>query len=412
MNYNEFIWNEYGLAMIYNADKSAQDDFYAAFATTHRDFLSNTMNTISGYKKGFLQKDRTIVEFLIEQTPKAQRTSFAQALSQQMGRINLTQFKDRRPTSMGDQARYRWAVLADALWGKRKFIVRDDGSESSHIDAKQLVRWLLSVDPKMSVVWLSGCSEETLLEDSMNLRYCINFWRVQQDGLAVVHTADLRQQKNDIEAERMARLEAEMAPKMENARKLARDKKYSEALSIYEALSEQGWKPAMVEAANLYFYNVDHTFSTSGWERGESLCERANTVESKLLLGSFKETQATSAMRNNKETGRDQVNYIINCLTKAVRCYMNAADRNSVEGCYYAASLLMQYGASADEEVGNSRYTLPYSQNDAIAYIKQLLAYKKEEGYEEITALDQYLFTLMNTDKRIYARAKDAFNTK
>ena len=405
MNYNEFKWNENGLAMIYNAGQSARNDFDAAFATTHRDFLSNTVNTILSYKKGFLQKERTIVEFLIEQTPKAQRTGFAQALSQQMGRLNLTQFKDRKPKAMGSATIYRWAVLADVLWGKRKFIVRDDGSENSHIAAKQIVRWLLSIDPKMSVVWLSGCSEETLLEDPMNLRYCIDFWRVEQGGLTVVHTAELHERKNAIEAERLARLEAEITPKMERARVLKNDKKYSEALAIYDSLCEQGWKPAMVEAAKLYFYTVDHTFSTSGWERGESLCERADTVESILMLGDFKDFQANYAMRDSTANTSAEKRYIGNCLTKAIKCYENAAGRNSVEGCYKAASLLLQY-------TNDPSYTLPYSENDAITYIKQLLAYKHEEGYEKFTALDHYLYSLKKLNERIYMCAQDAVKTK
>ena len=412
MNYNDFKWNENGLAMIYNADKSVQDAFDAAFATTHRDFLSNTFNTISSYKKGFLQKDRTIVQFLVEQTPKAQRIGFAQALSQQMGRINLTQYKDRKPTSMASETKYRWAVLADALWGKRKFIVRDDGSEYSHIAAKQIARWLLSIDPRMSVVWLTGCSEETLLEDPMNLRYCIDFWCAEHGGLTAVRTAELYERKKAIETERMARLEAEMTPKMERALVLKNTQKYSEALAIYDSLSEQGWKPAMVEAAKLYFHTVDRAFSNSSWERAESLCERADTVESMLLLGDFKENQAGSNMRNITEKTKEQKNYIYNCLLKAAKCYKKAADRNSVDGCYKAASLLMQYGSRKDEEVGDPSYTLPYSINDAIPYIKQLLAYKDKEGYEKITTLDHYLYTLKKLNKSIYTLAQDTFNTK
>ncbi len=383
MKYSDFRWDRTGVVIVYGADESARKAFRETFASTHRDFCSTTFDYIRNYKKGFLQRDRTIVEVLVDHVPKAQRAAFAEKLKGQIDRVGLTTFKDRTPKAMAGDSQYRWTVLASALQGQRKLLVYDSGDAASHSGAMQMVRWLYGYDAKMSVVWLTGIPEETLLEEPFFLNIGAAFYSAENGGLTEITRDEMLEKKESheirkqqIEAERRARWEAEMAAKMEKGIALEKAEKYVEALAVYEPLCEERYIPAMLAAAKLYFASKGSQFFLDQWDRAKVLCRRADTAESWIVMGDHEARNMSKAIEDyNKNPSQDDKHHLVNRLAEAGYCYRQAAETGSPEGIYKAAEFHLMYNYSRYDSKTGFRFN--YTQADALPYIKQLIAMKE-----------------------------------
>ena len=441
MKYSEFKWNETGLAIIFGGDAAARSAFCETFAATHRNYRTSVLDILESRKKGFLQKDPIVTELLIANTPRAQRAAFQQQLNAQMGKLGLDTYQYRKPYSMANGTRYLWSVLADALWGNRCFLISDDGSDDDHATALQTVKWLMSLDARMSVVWFTGCSEETFYDYYYYLDACTDFWRAEQGGLTrvsraaiVEQRAELRRQEEERkerlrkeeearqerlrkeEEERRARLEAEMQVEMDAAAKARKEVRFGDALEIYESLIAKDWVPAMEEAAKLYMHMLGKEAPQKQIERGTQLCLRARTSECWLLLAerSVTSKQGLIAMGSDKLT-QEEKEQVVQALTEAAGYYKMAVEAEATADALYKAALFhLRYAFHGYTVYHNAngtqnRFGENYTHDRAIPYIKRLIALC--ESTKDRKAIGHRI-SLAHASKEYYTRAEQEYRAE
>ena len=381
MKYEEMNWGQRGAAVVYVKNPDERQAFIEAFEKTHSGWRTRILDCILHYKKGFLQKDRIITKFLVEKTPKAQRSEVEQKIEQCIERLDLTEYRHRKPNAMGASAMYMWSLLADALWGQNRFLVWDDGT-TSRGRAVRMVKWLKEYKPESTVVWLTCCPDEEVLADAEALDLPCRYWKARQGSLIELDYDELLAKKRAAEAEQRARWEAEMTEKKARADALLQEKQDQEALAIYQVIASEGWGPAMVPAARLlYKYGTEEQK-----EEAQRLCRRAGTAEGWIQLGDWKMEAFQKLEKSSKDAGREKLgtgekHIAIDRLYDAVTYYQRAAEKDDPEACYKLVELHLRYTFSRESSASWDSFS--YTSDNALPYIKQLIA-MKEAGMEGV----------------------------
>lgn len=359
------------------------------------------------------------MDVLVDNTPKAKRANVEQQIRTYMDTLGLTMYKDRQPIAMGSSAQYVWTVLTDAIWGQDKFLLRDDGSAASRQSAARLTAWLRSFQPKSSIVWLTTCSEEALLQpifqdsSACYLAYSSQFLKQMQGELVEVSYAELQAKLQALKSEEEARKAkqraqwvASMSEQMKQGAELEKAEKFTEALALYDKLSEGGWPDAMVTAARLYYEEKGSEYLLDQWHKAERLCHKANTIEGWILMAD--RTMDRVKLYDIKTCTEEEKGYVIDHLQNAVVFYRYATEMGSTEACYKLAKLHLRYSFSRRvEENDRTISNLSYHHSDAIPYIKKLLA-KMDAG----ESVGYELSSLRLTDKAFYQQAVEEYQAE
>jgi len=410
MKYEEFKWEGRGFIVVYGASAEQRDAFADTFARCNPQYRTKIFDFIVNYKKGFLRKERTILELLLEKTPKSRRAEVERQYRHQMDAMGLSEYQYRRPHSMGSGTVYMWTILFDALWGCRYFLIRDDGSDGSKERALRTARWLQQFDPNLSVVWLTGCPEEKLMdpilpnEDANYFWYAFRMLRLENGGLTPIDKQALAAELQEMHARELERLAALMAEKLQAAKELEQADRHAEALAAYEALGAEGSEEAMYRAARLYFAGKGSGTRSDQDKTAESLCRRAGTAEAWILLGDH--IMDKMKLYEEKDLTKTEKKIAVGYLLEARVCYANAAEQDSAKGCLKAARLHLQYSFRRwTDNPYNQGYNESYSRLSAIPYIKRLLAMRDSGRFVHLELLE---LQLLNGE--IYERAETQYN--
>ena len=408
MNANTFVWDQRGYALIYGFTREQLWDFSGAYLARNLKICGKIYDCITNYKKK--RKYETIVDVLVEQMPRKERKDFKENLLRHSKQAGLEKYISRAPYSMGGNVGTAWTCLSAALQGEKKFIVYDYGSYDDCVQTACLVKWLLSYDSNISILWLSSGTEEVLT------------WNVFPNGQSHVDGAGALLYMNGGEfetadkeaviaryearlAEERARKEAEMAAKLQQAADLEKAGHWQEAFDQCMALAEQGYKEAGNRVVRMCLSKIRHNQNSYEYrELAKKAALESGSGEAFVMLGDY----AMEIIKKHEDPtcrDKDYKSFMVYNLKDAHDYYYNAAGLGSAEGCYKGARLHLSYTFSTGYSITNSegRTTYherhDYDKSSSIYFIKKLLA--MEDKGENV---DCYLVPLYIFDSDGYVR--------
>ena len=359
----DFKWSDTGYVLVCCTSREACTDFAAEYLRRNADTAGGVADFISGYRKGFLQKEPTISELLVSQRPRKERAEFQKRMEQHLAELGLEMYKYRRPKSIGGEALRCWSCLYAALTGAKKFLLMDFGTPESIQTTARLAKWLQNVCDECSIVWVSATDDETVLCQEIfpycgsHLYRCRDMWRLEGDRLTAIDrdalrarheaavAAEIRRREEALEAEKRRKAEAqaaEFARQQAEAKRLWESREYWPMLDVCNKLIPQGSREAC-----LYAYAA---WASEGVDNGiksyaARLLYECNQPDLLIRMGK-KYMEYVEQHMDEAKTDEKMKTLVITQLLDARDAFKTAAELGSADACYEAAKLHLRYQCS------------------------------------------------------------------
>lgn len=423
MEYKEFRIENNGCTVIYGGTKEERDIFEKAFLSQNPEYQLQVLPCLRTVKKGLFGKKKTLLDTFLGEVSKSEKAEMEHRLKKQSSTLTISPMLNYNADQLSYAQKLLWSYVFEVAAGRKTFLFRDDTDPFNDVDICELVSYLQvcaglnnfrivwitarkipdfmeTIVPDKSVAIYSDELFRSLIKDASILDKCNHLYRLQYGSIYAEDRDALYQELKEQKQAEWEEIKHDATPKLEEAKRLEQNGRFTDALIIYKSLLPANIPEAIFSAGRLI---CDHGLKDPTIGSGMSLIltatDKYNYAPACIYLGDWEMANLEKSMENSHHS---ESAYDITTLKLAENYYSRAAKYSSAEGAYKAASLHLRFTTTENYD-GDVSHDI--CSENAIPYIQKLMELKEkgdaDAGY--------YLTMLQMKNPEIYRAAQTYF---